>query len=117
MRASDVIAAKLFADVIERQIKSHAETLARGEAAGKLAVFRDAGRVFAALDAQQRDAIAEFFKVVAVDSVSTVLGTFDGVTGLLDADVEVTCNGEQVSGELQDSFLTLVQSSGLLSSR
>lgn len=115
MRGSELLAARLFDELVEKQIESYAETLTLGEAAGKIALFREAGRAFATLDTQQRAAIVRFFKVVAIDSVSTVLGTLDGVTGLLDADIKVICDGEPVSGELQDAFLALVESSGLLS--
>jgi hypothetical protein len=70
--------------------------------------------VFSTLDANQRQAMVQFFKLILADAVSAVLGTFDGSTGLLKNEFVVTYAGDEVQGELFDAFGEVVEMSGLL---
>ncbi|MNI92986.1 hypothetical protein D3C73_1508660 [compost metagenome] len=52
-----------------------------------------------------------FFNVIIADSASVVLGTLDGVhfPDDLDGDFIVSCDGEEIQGDLMDIFIERAQ--------
>jgi hypothetical protein len=74
--------------------------------------YAKARNALAKLNDDDRADVFDFFKVVVADSASVVLGTLDGVhfPDGIDGDFLVTCDGEEIQGDLLDVFIEKAQS-------
>jgi len=63
---------------------------------------------YKSLDENQKEIFFEVIKQTIIDTVSNLFAVIDGVTHLngQDGDCSLTCGSDQLSGELQDHFLT-----------
>ncbi|WP_095097412.1 hypothetical protein [Pseudomonas sp. Irchel 3A5] len=77
--------------------------------------FARARNALASLDDAQRSDVINFLKVVISDSACVILGTLDGVhfPGYLDGEFLLSCDGEEVQGDLMDTFIGKAQDNGV----
>jgi len=63
--------------------------------------------LYNSLDASQRSVFMEVVRQTAIDTVSNVFAVVDGVTQLegQDGDIRLRCGDDDLTGDLQDSFL------------
>lgn len=63
--------------------------------------------LYNSLDATQRGVFMEVVRQTAIDTVSNVFAVVDGVTQLegQDGDIRLRCGDDDLTGDLQDSFL------------
>ncbi|CAI8946927.1 hypothetical protein D3C76_1215220 [compost metagenome] len=77
--------------------------------------YAKARNAMATLSDNDRANIFAFFNVIIADSASVVLGTLDGVhfPDGVDGDFVVTCDGEEIQGDLLDIFIEKAQESNV----
>jgi 3D (Asp-Asp-Asp) domain-containing protein len=73
--------------------------------------YAKARNALATLSDDDRANVFAFFNVIIADSASVVLGTLDGVhfPDGIDGDLVVTCEGEEIQGDLIDIFIEKTQ--------
>lgn len=116
MKASEIVIENLFGELLGGRFERYKVDLRTANPEKSIKVYSDAIRAFRKLSPSEQDAICNFFRVVAVDTASIILGGIDGTTdiGVLDGQFTVIYDGEEIQGELQDRFLSKVEASGLL---
>lgn len=100
----------LRSGVIDDNMRAYAEVVASRHADDVADVhWKRVLGLFSSASPEQRDVIFAIMRQVAVDTVSSVFGILDGVSAIEDlpGEITVTYEGETVSGELQDYFLSL----------
>ncbi|WP_212627206.1 hypothetical protein [Pseudomonas sp. PP3] len=77
--------------------------------------YAKARNALATLSDHDRANVFDFFKVIIADSTSVVLGALDGVhfPDGIDGDFVVTCDGEEIQGDLLDIFIEKAQESNV----
>ncbi|MEE6450219.1 transposase [Gottfriedia acidiceleris] len=79
--------------------------------------WKDALKFFEELTEDNKKMLFKIIEQIQVDTVSTVFGILDGVVSISDDDfeIEMKINGEEelLNGDLQDSFLELVEENEL----
>jgi hypothetical protein len=77
--------------------------------------YAKARNALAKLDDSDRRDVLNFLAVVIADSASVILGTLDGVhyPDNLEGDFVVSCDGEDIQGDLMDGFIEKAQDRGV----
>lgn len=104
----------IFSELFDKNFEQYKEALSRSVNTDT-DLYAKARNALASLSDAQRSQVIEFFKVVIADSASVVLGTLDGVhfPDNFEGDFVVTCNGNEIQGDLMDIFIENAQDGGV----
>ncbi|MCP1418462.1 hypothetical protein J3D47_002705 [Pseudomonas laurylsulfativorans] len=110
MKSDKKFVLAIFNELFEKNFEQYKESLSKpinsdGDSYAK------ARNALAALSDNDRADVFAFFNVIIADSASVVLGTLDGVhfPDDLDGDFVVSCDGEEIQGDLMDIFIERAQ--------
>ncbi|PVZ56497.1 hypothetical protein C9422_18405 [Pseudomonas sp. B1(2018)] len=111
MRGDEKFVAAIFDELFKKNIEQYKESLSKpvnndGDPYAK------ARNALAKLGDDERSDVFNFFRVIVADSASVVFGTLDGVhfPDGINGDFLVTCDGEEIQGDLLDIFIEKAQS-------
>jgi len=117
MRADEKFVVAIFDELFTGNIEQYKESLNDpvNNCSDPYAKVRNA---LAKLSDDERSDVFNFFKVIVADSASVVLGTLDGVhfPDGIKGDFLVTCDGEEIQGDLLDIFIEKAQSENVYGS-
>ena len=103
---------RVYASMIEQDLESYRALFNEPvEGDDIIDYWKDAWAFYGALDECQKEIFFSILKTVMTDTVSTVFGALDGTVGIDDEDwnFQVSVNGIDMTGELQDLFLEHVE--------
>lgn len=114
MNPADDFVGGLFKAIFEHNLSHYRQSLTAPAGAGEDA-FANARAALSKLSAQEQEHVLRFISLAMADSVSTVFGTLDGThfPDGVEGDFVLSCDGEEISGDLQDCFIGLAQDKGI----
>ena len=109
---SEEFTAALEREVLDSNLGDHQKMLAMDPKAIRDPLWKEIATGYASMNDQQRSATEKLARLVAVDTISTLLGILDGGTLLRQhrGDFELSYNGTKLNGDLQDLWLEAIES-------
>lgn len=114
MSAAEDFVGAVFREIFDQGILRYRKSLSAPPDRG-LDVYARARNALANLSNEEREDVLGFISLAMADAVSIVFGTLDGThfPDGLSGDFVVSCDDEEISGELQDYFLERVEEKGI----
>ena len=111
MNAADQIADGFGKVLFVEQVERFERIFSATEITNLAKDFASIARMFGSMNEDDKAAVMDLIRIVTSDTASILLGSFDGSTGIegIDKDFLVLYGGENVTGKLQDSFLSWVE--------
>jgi len=114
MNLDKKFAVAIFNELYGKNFSQYTESLSKPVNTGT-DPYAKARNALASLSSDEKADVFAFFKVVMADSASVILGTLDGVhfPDDLDGDFIVTCDGDEIQGDLMDLFIEKAQDNNI----
>ncbi|WDY60296.1 hypothetical protein [Pseudomonas sp. PSKL.D1] len=104
----------IFSELFENNFVQYKNSLTK-PVNGETDPYARARSSLALLSDDQKMDVVNFLRVVIADTASVLLGTLDGVhfPDNFEGEIQVTFNGEEIQGDLQDMFIERAQEDGV----
>lgn len=115
MNKDEVFVSGIFKEIFYDNLPNYEKIIKDNKSIGKDAYAR-VSAALASLDDEKKKAVFDFFKVVATDTASLILGTIDGThfPPGIDSDFILLADEVEIQGDLQDIFLGDVEDKSIL---
>lgn len=114
MSATENFVGAVFREIFDQGVPRYRKSLSSSPDDGS-DVYARARNALTKLSDNEREDVLSFISLAMADAVSIVFGTLDGThfPDGISGDFVVSCDGDEISGDLQDYFLEKAEEKGI----